>query len=272
MKKSSQAPSFERMLYQICQKEGIDLQFLSQNWVKRLKKNGKIHYVVGYKFDLNSQATGLIMDDKFATFETLSFAEVPVIQHRILYEPGNSSKHALGYNSLAYIAGCFQKWNQQIVIKANNGTCGRQVFKVTDLNQLVTVLPEIFKQSYSASICPFYEIRNEYRTILLDGEEKLSYMKVKPVEKRFNLSRGAQAVEIPDEKRDQVLRLAKRAAEVLNLRFGSVDIIETIDGKMMVLEVNSGVMTQHFLEQHPEQYKKIEAMYREAIEKMFAEN
>lgn len=273
MNKSSSAniPTFEQMLYQICEEDGISLQFLSHNWIKRLERDGQVHYVVGYKFDLNSQGTSLIADDKFATFEALKFAKVPVINHEILYDFTDQTEHAVGYNSLPYVVEFFQKHGQKIIIKANSGTCGEQVFTVTNLDQLITVLPKVFKQSYSASMCPFYEIKHEYRIILLDNEEKLSYMKTMSKNSLFNLSVGAKAEGIPPEKHDKILNLAKRAAKSIGLRFGSVDIIETTRGDMMILEINSGVMTIHFLEQHPDKLDTVKGMYREAIEKMFEE-
>lgn len=263
-------PSYQQMLYQICQEEKINLQFLSNNWVVRLEKDGKVRFIAGYKFDLNSQATSLIADDKFATFEALSYAKVPVIQHAILYEPTDTSEHARGRNSLSYIAEFFERNHHSIIIKANHGTCGRQVYKVTHLDQLINVLPEVFKQSASASMCPFYEIAHEYRVILLDGEEKLSYMKTKQDAAWFNLDRGAKASPIPEEKYAEILDLAKRAARAIDLRFGSVDMIETRQGELLVLEINSGVMTKHYLEQYPEEYEKVKSMYREAIQKMFS--
>lgn len=264
-------PSFERMLYQICEENGISLQFLSQNWIKRLEKSGKVRYVAGYKFDLNSQGTSILADDKFATYEILNFAKVPVIQHALLYEITNHLEHAAGRNSLEYIAEYFYKWGKQMVIKANSGTCGDQVFKITNLDQLVTVLPKVFKQSASASMCPFYEIEKEYRIVLLDGEEKLSYTKIRTASTKFNLAQGAQSEAIPEDKHMRILELAQRAAKVINLRFGSVDIIETTDGEFLILEVNSGVMARHFLEQHPERVDQVKRMYAEAVRKMFAE-
>ncbi len=264
-------PDFERMLYQICEENGIKLQFLSRNWIKRLEKSGKVCYVVGYKFDLNSQATSLLADDKFATYEALKFAEIPVIRHEILYDFDDHSEYAVGRNSLACVAECLQKWGGRMILKANNGTCGQQVFEITNLNQLVTALPQVFRQSYSASMCPFYEIKNEYRIILLDGAEKLSYMKVKTAGEWFNLERGARAEMIPEEKHPRILELAQRAAKAINLRFGSVDIIETVDGEFLILEINSGVMTRDFLVQHPEQIEVAKQMYTEAVRKMFEE-
>jgi len=265
------APTYNQMLYQICEEEGIKLQFLSRNWMKRLEKDGQVRFILGYKFGLNSQTVGLTADDKFATFEALNYAKIPVAQHEILYEFDNQENYALGCNSLEYILELLQKWGGQMIIKANTGTCGRQVFKITRPEQLIEVLPKVFKQSYSASLCPFYNIQHEYRIILLDGEEKLSYMKTKVEGDWFNLAHGAKASPIPTAKHEQILELALRAAREIGLRFGSVDIIETAGGELMILEINSGVMTQRYVKQHPEDCPKVKGMYREAIRKMFEE-
>lgn len=266
------APTYDQMLYQICEEEGIKLRFLSRNWMKRLEKDGQVRFIMGYKFGLNPQSAGLTADDKFATFEALNYAGIPVMRHEILYEFDNQSSFAQRCNSPEYILGLLREWGGQMVIKANMGTCGRQVFKITRPDQLVEVLPKVFKQSYSASLCPFYNIEHEYRVVLLDGEEKLSYMKTKSREDWRNLVLGAKVSSIPTSKHKQILKLAQRAAREIDLRFGSVDTIETMDGELMILEINSGVMTRHYLDQHPKDYPKVKKMYREAVRKMFEEN
>lgn len=262
-------PSYLQIICQICQEEGIGFHFLSNNWLIRLEKNQEVHFIAGYKFDLNSQATSLIADDKFATFEALSFAKIPVIEHALLYEPSDTREHTRGYNTFAYIADYFELHNHNIIVKANRGTCGYQVHKVTHLDQLIDILPQVFKQSSSASMCPFYDILHEYRVVLLDGEEKLSYMKTKSSSAWFNLELGAKASPIPKSKHNHILELAQNAAKVINLRFGSVDIIETKQHNFLVLEINSGVMVKYYLEQHPQEYDKVKSIYREAIQKMF---
>lgn len=261
--------NYDQMLYQICEERGIQLQFLSRNWIKRLEKGAKVRHIVGYKFDLNSQATSLIADDKFATFEVLSFAQIPVMQHAILYSLDNRASYALGCNTLGYAMEILHKYHDTMVIKANTGTCGRQVLKITNASDLAKSLPKVFQQSNSASLCPFYNIEHEYRIVLLDGEEKLSYMKTKTAHAWFNLDLGAKMENVPADRHARILEIAQRAAKALNLRFGSVDIIETTDEEFLVLEINSGVMTKHYLKQHPDEYGRVKSMYAEAIERMF---
>ena len=63
--------------------------------------------------------------------------------------------------------------------------------------------------------------------------------------------------------------LAKKICKEINLQFGSIDIIETDMGALLVLEINSGVMIESYLMQYPEDYDVIKNIYRKSINKMF---
>ena len=55
----------------------------------------------------------------------------------------------------------FNKHNK-IVLKSNTGTCGRGVYKIEDVNQINETLDKLFKNNFSISMCPFYDIEDEY--------------------------------------------------------------------------------------------------------------
>ena len=265
--------SYYSTLYNICQEEKINFQFLSRNWVKRLEKDGKVRFITGYKFDLNSHALGEVLDDKFALFSALEYAKVPVTEHAIFYSPSCQHNYAQGCNSLAYAHAYWLEHGRDIVMKPNNGTGGRGIFRVQSEAELAPAFWEVLRRGYSGSMCPFYKIRHEYRMILLDDEVRVSYMKTLPGAGawKFNLQQGSQSEEIPPEKRPAIEALAKQASRAIGLRFGSVDIIKTETGELMIMEINSGVMTRKYLAQHPERYPEVKAMYRDAIRKMFAD-
>lgn len=265
--------SYTSILNEICQELNIRIDWLSNGWVARLEKNEQCRHIVGYKFDINSAASLLVADDKFATFEALNTKNIPIIHHALLYEENNSAEFAKNYNSMQYVKGFLQQNANRIVIKPNNGNCGIGVYQVTNTSQLPTVLKQVFHQSYSASMCPFYEIRHEYRLIMLDGEARLAYVKERGEDWRFNLKQGARAVAIEDEELyNKLLEIAKIVSATINLRFCSVDIIETEEHELLVMEVNAGVMTEGYIKQHPEDYGKIKRIYRDAVEKMFVDS
>ena len=262
-------PNYDAMLYKICQDEGIELKFLCTNWLKQLEKGNKVSYIHGWKFDINSYAAGLVADDKSATYEVLESAKIPAVEHVILYDFTNRAEYTLGRNSLPYVEKYLER-HKNIVIKPNCGTGGTGVYKISDKNQLKPILIELFHGNPTLCMCPYHKVQREYRTIWLDGELKLAYMKTAmPGEWKFNLSHGAKAEEIPSDKYGKIVELAQRTTKVMGLRFCSIDIVETEANEMLVLEVNSGVMVRRFLSQHPERYKDVEEMYREAVRKMF---
>lgn len=258
------------ILNDICQEENITITWLSNGWLALLEQNDKRHFVMGYKFDLNPAIAADIADDKFATFDVLSCANIPVIHHALLYEIDCAAACAQGMNSLDYVRNFMAKYDQHIVIKPNNGTRGSNVYEIRDEVELEPALKQIFHQSFSASMCPFYRIKHEYRLIMLDDEVKIAYRKERGDDWRFNLRYGAKACEIKDEMLyRKLVEIAIHATRAVGLRFCSVDIIETADHELLVLEVNSGVMVDGYLTQHPDKYKDVYGMYRQAVQKMF---
>ena len=172
---------FDNMIKEICDENKINYKYLSKNWIIKLEKNNKNKYIVGRKFDLNSQSTSLILDDKYALYEVLRDRNIPIIEHRIVFNKTDSHSYALDCNSRKYVEDFFKKNNNHIVIKPNTGYQGTNVFNITNLNEIDEILDTLFSNTYSISICPFYNIKHEYRAIMLDGECKLLYAKHLPI-------------------------------------------------------------------------------------------
>ena len=262
---------YHRIIREICQEDGIDLTWLSSHWLAVMRYDGKVRHILGYKFDLNPAGSCLAADDKYATFEVLRQAGLPIIKHTILYPRSLTEVYVKERNTPQYIADFFAQYNQHIVIKANSGSCGTAVYQVTSLDQVPQILERVFHQSFSASLCPFYDIQHEYRVTILDGEVRLAYQKDRQGKNwKFNLSQGAIASQIKDKTLLQKLTvLAQKSAQAIGLRFCNVDIIETAKNELLIIEINSGVVIEHYLEQFPQDYEKAKTIYRDAIQKMF---
>ncbi len=78
-----------------------------------------------------------------------------------------------------------------------------------------------------------------------------------------NLTKGAKVKII--ERKPQIEGIALRAMKALNLRFGSVDIIETRSNKYLILEVNPGVTLVSVAIQG--NYCKVKNIYKRAIKR-----
>lgn len=304
--------NFKEIIKEICVEDNINCKFLSKDWVIMLEKDGKTRFISGYKFDSNSHALGLIADDKYALYEVLKSKNIPVIEHKIVYNKTNNLDYAIGCNTYEYVKEYFHKNNENIVIKPNEGTCGKNVFNITDVNEIDIILDKIFLKNFSISICPFYKIKHEYRAIMLDGENALLYAKYLPVVTgdgqksirqllldfnydyfvnklkdskydevlpknktfeynwKFNLSQGSIAKKVNDKiLQDRLIKIAKQVCNEINLKFGSVDIIETTDNELLVLEVNSGVMLENYVRLNPQEYTTVKNIYRNAIKSLF---
>ena len=304
--------NFKEIIQKICDEDNIRYKFLSKDWVIMLEKDGKTRFISGYKFDLNSHGLGLIADDKYALYEVLRDKGIPVIEHRIVYNKTNKLDYAIGSNTNEYVKEYFMKNNNHIVIKPNDGTCGHNVFNVTDINDIDKILDKLFVNNYSISMCPFYNIKNEYRVIMLEGENKLLYAKYLPIvtgdgnktirqlllefnydyfidklkdskydrilaneEKfeytwKYNLSQGSIAKKLNDKLLEsELVKIAKQVCDEINLKFGSIDIVQTTNNNLFVLEVNSGVMLENYIRLNPDEYITAKNIYKNAIENLF---
>lgn len=304
--------NFKEIIQKICDEDNIRYKFLSKDWVIMLEKDGKTRFISGYKFDLNSHGLGLIADDKYALYEVLSDKGIPVIEHRIVYNKTNKLDYAIGCNTNEYVKEYFMKNNNHIVIKPNDGTCGHNVFNVTDINDIDKILNKLFVNNYSISMCPFYNIKHEYRVIMLEGENKLLYAKYLPIvtgdgnktirqlllefnydyfidklkdskydrilankEKfeytwKFNLSQGSIAKKINNKLLEsKLIKISQQVCDEINLKFGSIDIVQTTNNNLFVLEVNSGVMLENYIRLNPDEYITAKNIYKNAIENLF---
>lgn len=300
---------FFKIINELCDEMDIEISEYSFGWFRQLKKDGKIRNMRLHRFDLNSMVSLEIANDKYATYEFLRSNRVPIIDHHIIFNP-KTRKDYITAVDLEIAKGLFDKYDNKIVIKANDSSQGRDVFLVDQKEKIEPIIRDIFSvDNNSISICPFEEIKNEYRVIVLDNECLLCYMKElpkvvgdgiktvgdfawdlniqKPDEKldlnyipkegeevclswKFNLSCGAIPKKIDDNlKKEKLEKIAIDTAKIMNIRFSSIDIIENIKGEFKVMEVNATVCMNKFVEKYENGYDIAKDIYRQAIIKMF---
>lgn len=295
---------FNKLIQDIGKSLDIKVTLLSDNWLTVLEKDGDIHYIQGYKFDLNNHGLGNIVDDKGLFYDLLIYKNLPIIEHNVLFE--NYDKD--------FVLEYFNSHNQEVIVKGNIGTCGKQVYKISDIKTLFDTIDDLLKSQFSISLCPYYDIVNEYRVIVLNNEARVIYGKKRPIvigdgkktlkelatsfnpifyskEKnligisdyipqkneevilnyQFNLSNGAlMFVDIDEDLKNELISLALKVSKEVGLTFGSVDIIKTSDNELLIMEANSGVMMNNFIKLNKEGYSIAKALYRDAILLMFS--
>lgn len=294
---------FNKIIKQICQERSIQYEELSDDWIIKLTKENRNKFIVGYKFDLNNQATSEICNDKFALYAVLKSEEMPVIEYNILFK-----------NEEDKLEKYFYEYNQNVVLKPNNGTCGNNVLHICEYDKLKNEYNKLISKCYSVDICPFYEIESEYRVIYLPTKQHI-YKKVKPIitgdgvhsvkelliefnseyfgdernlknenisadyipkfgekieyEWRFNLSRGAKIADVDDEEKNILMNMINNIIKVINLKFVSIDIVKLTNNQYMVMEINSGVMMENLVKLQDDGIQIAKSVYGEAIDLMF---
>ena len=161
----------QKIICEICDEKKINCKLVSKDWIFVLQKNNKVEFIVGYKFPLNNQCSGKICDDKFAMYDVLKEFNIPIVEHFIVFN---------NYNREKIIEYC-KKYNFNMVLKNNVGTCGNDMFHVENENDLFEKLDELLSKNYSVSLNPYYDIKTEYRIIILDNNAELVYGKKKPI-------------------------------------------------------------------------------------------
>lgn len=298
------------ILREIAEENGFEYKTFSYDWVKSFYKNGKSMYVYGYNFPINCTTFTQIANDKACTSEILSEKGIPNVPHFYFMSP----------NDIHYVKylGVDGNWRQmlsllekygKIICKPNSGTGGVGLRIVEDETELEKAVNELFSRESTMCICPYYNIENEYRVIILDGKVQLIFRKVRPFvtgngkdniaslcvknkkkadnsfpvnmayipaedEKveigwKHNLGQGSSPEQITE---GEVYRtVSELALKTLSLLGGRFASVDCvrIDGEYRVLEVNSGVMMDNFAQESKDNYKTSKSIYKAAIDKYF---
>lgn len=294
-----------KIIQEICNKKEIKITTLCNDFIIKLEKNNKIKFLYGYKFPLNDHALGEVLDDKQAFYEVLKSLNINTVITTPIFTNYNQDD-LLNY---------FNKYNQEVIIKSTNGTCGKEVFKITNQAELIKQVDKLLNIHSPICISPYYHIKNEYRVIVLNNQIKLIYGKKRPIIKgngintiyqlllefnnnyysknnnlkqikydlnyipkvdeiieidfKFNLSRGANIFNASNTIKNKLEKIALNVVCSLNIKFASIDIIETNDNKLLVLEANSGIMMDNYIDLSKDGYLTATNIYQDAIELLF---
>lgn len=243
------------ILRDICKKHSISVRSFSDDWIFQFSKGGRTSFVIGYKFALNDAASAGIAQDKVATYELLRVLNVPVVPHVLVRTKATDSS---GWKQ--------QKW-EQFVIKPLIGTSGHGVRLFHDIALAEDWMQRAGIEAWTVS--PYLAIERETRLVVLDGDILIAYDK-QPVMihglKMFNLGKGAVPQVITPS--SEMIAIARAAASGLGLRLCAVDIVALEDGTIQVLEVNEGLMLEHFMRHSPGNKRIAYEIYEKIVREM----
>ena len=170
---------FDGIISEICNEKNIEIKEVSYGWIKILKKDKKTRYIVGYTFELNSAVSKNISKDKYATYEILKYNGIPIIEHNIVFNPVTRSDY-YKKEHIDTAKGLLNSY-KKIIIKANDSSCGREVYCCENEDDIEKIIYNLFENNNnSLSVCPFINIKYEYRAIYLYGDIIYLYKKTKP--------------------------------------------------------------------------------------------
>jgi len=90
---------------------------------------------------------------------------------------------------------------------------------------------------------------------------------------KFNLSNGSNSKLINDVNQlKEIHRITSLAAKAIQINFATVDIVELVTGEYKVLEINSGVVMERFIDDNAGIYQKAKGIYEKVILHMFRED
>lgn len=167
--------NFVRILQEICAEEQIQLTPYADEWAWELMKGEKRNYIFGYQFGLNRAVVQSICNDKGMTGELLAAHGIPCVPH-ICFMPPEKAFFVGMEGAWRKSTELLQKYGT-IVCKNNEGTGGDQVYLVRNQLELEQAASLLFARGCSMSVCPWLDIRQEYRVIVLDGEVQLTFSK-----------------------------------------------------------------------------------------------
>lgn len=253
-------PDFIR---EVCGVRGISYQAFSDDWVHRLEKDGVQKWIIGYSFDINSTAASGLARDKVATSQALEAVGVPTAKHYLARS--RAMKNVLMKNLEMIPA------DQPVVIKPLEGASGHGVHR---FDTKAVAAEYLAKQPHTDwAMSPWYDIVSETRVTLLDDDMICAYQKLEPTTRDglvlYNLGAGARADEITPT--ESSVSLAQKSRRACGLRLCAVDIVQLRNGEEIVLEVNEGIMMEHFARQSEEYREKTSEVYGRIVARMFGE-
>lgn len=291
----------------VCAESGLTMTRLSHDWVIEIASPSSRFLILGYRFPLNSATAQSVADDKAATSDVLGLHGVPRVEHRIFFNGAAARWSGLEENwtSMQAYAGA-NGWD--VVCKPSEGTGGSAVTRVRHQLELEDASRRLMSSHHAMVMSPYLEITNEYRVLLLDRQPEILYAKRRPtvigdgsssvatlalrqlpswsgslpvatagsvpaagesvvLEWRHNLGLGSLPEDLDPGDHPRVVSLAIDAIDALGLRVGAVDVV-AVGGDLLVLEVNAGIMLEHYAAVSPAHAERGRSFYRKIVAAM----
>jgi glutathione synthase/RimK-type ligase-like ATP-grasp enzyme len=189
-----------------CAERAIAVDVRSQGWLIVMTRGARRHFAFGYDVGLNSAMAHRIANDKSATSEVLKLSEIDCIPHTLFLNP-RLNEYVPAVGSWETMLGLLAQHPDGLVVKPNDGTSGKQVFRIASKPSLELAVNRIFSANLSVAIAPYVRIDDEVRVVLIDDVPAVVYSKNRPAvtgDGKHSLLELALAA-LPVERRSTIL-------------------------------------------------------------------
>lgn len=166
-------PAFVAQLESAAEAFGVELQWVSDQWVALLRQKSRNAVVVGYTFPLNNAAAAELANDKVAAFEMLRSGGLPAVEHTLVrFAKASAAADASVFSQ--FVAPILRA---PLVIKPLDGRGGKGVRRAVSDHDIRRELAVIASSCRAAAVSPWVDIDAEVRLVLLDGVVLLAFCK-----------------------------------------------------------------------------------------------
>lgn len=173
-------PEYIQLIKEIAPKLGIKVDFFSNNWAIRLRKDRITKFIVGYALPLNDSTCYKIVRNKNVCSEILTSNNIPNVPHQLILNPAVLEKRKSPTGNFKIIEQFILQNGFPLLIKKNNSSKGEGVYLINSEPELETVLSKVYTTDISLCLSPFRANIREFRNVVLDGRCLLSYEKKIP--------------------------------------------------------------------------------------------
>jgi glutathione synthase/RimK-type ligase-like ATP-grasp enzyme len=162
-----------------CAKHAIAVDIRADGWLIVMQRGATRRFAFGYDIGLNSAVAHRIANDKSATADVLRISGIACVPHALFLNP-ELNQYIRARGSWETMLGLLDETPSGIVVKPNEGTSGKSVFRVTSKPALELAVKRIFSSHMSLAISPYLDIEDEVRVVLIDEVPVVVYRKSRP--------------------------------------------------------------------------------------------
>ncbi len=233
--------------------------------------NQKKHIILNSHLGLLSDTEWQLFRDKYYTY--LLFGKDTLSPYTESYIDPQATAHFapfVTYTTVEKIAQSIESsFTYPLVVKRNSGTQGQNVFICSNINEVIRALQAIYSKQqieydHVALVQQYVKPAAEYRIIILNSQFQFAYHKP---HHRIDFGSTESAALITDTFLiDKMNALIGKLAAYFPLTYAGLDVIEDIDGRLWLLEINGSPTYSRFIDENGDE--RVIDLFRQVVRQL----